>query len=238
MISDTPVHAIQCLRALSLGTFVCLFVGLLLLGCRASPQPVVDSARPTSDFSGHWEVDYARSDSVDNQLNSTFREIQRELRRRNEAAERGAPYPGSPIGDVDSLLALAKMAELVTEPALLEVKQDDRAIWIERENSFALTCRFEAFQPAASLLGQETCWWDGVQWHFLIELPDGLVIKHQFSRSDDGLSLAQRTRLSNPRSGSDFTISRIFSRYDPSGRGYVCRESLSKGKVCTTEGVQ
>jgi len=210
----------------------------LLLGCRASPQPAVDSARPTSDFSGHWEVDYARSDSVDNQLNSTFREIQRELRRRNEAAERGAPYPGSPIGDVDSLLALAKMAELVTEPALLEVKQDDRAIWIERENSFALTCRFEAFQPAASLLGQETCWWDGVQWHFLIELPDGLVIKHQFSRSDDGLSLAQRTRLSNPRSGSDFTISRIFSRYDPSGRGYVCRETLSKGKVCTTEGVQ
>ena len=69
MISDTPVHAIQCLRALSLGTFVCLFFGLLLLGCRASPQPVVDSARPTSDFSGHWEVDYARSDSVDNQLN-------------------------------------------------------------------------------------------------------------------------------------------------------------------------
>ncbi|MDG2459666.1 MAG: hypothetical protein P8M73_02190 [Luminiphilus sp.] len=194
--------------------------------------------RPTIDFSGHWEIDYARTDSVDIQLNAKFREIQRELRRRNEAAERGAPYQGSPIGDVDSLLALAKMAEMVTQSALLEVRQDDRSIWIERENSFALTCAFDDPQRAGSRLGQEICWWDGVQWHFVIDLPDGLRIKHQFSRSEDGLSLAQRTVLSNPRSGSDFAVSRVFGRYDPSGRGYTCRETLSRGKVCTTEEVE
>ena len=53
-------------------------------------MPTSHGESPLPDLSGHWEVDYARSDSVQTQLNASFREVQRELRRRREAAERGA----------------------------------------------------------------------------------------------------------------------------------------------------
>ena len=43
------------------------------------------------------------------------------------------------MGDLDTLVAVAKMAELVTEPEL-RVYQDVRRVRIERENSFALSC--------------------------------------------------------------------------------------------------
>ena len=115
-------------------------------------MPTSHDDSPVPDLSGHWEVDYARSDSVQTQLNASFREVQRELRRRREAAERGASYQGPPMGDLDTLVAVAKMAELVTEPELLEVYQDVRRVRIERENSFALSCelagRAVGAQPA------------------------------------------------------------------------------------------
>ena len=197
------------------------------------PPPHVD--RPIPDLSGHWEVDYARSDSVQIQLNASFREVQRELRRRQEAAERGASYQGPQMGDLDTLVAVAKMAELVTEPELLEVYQDVLRLRIERENSFALSCDLTGAQSVPSLLGAEQCWWDGHQLHFHVQLPDGLLIKHRFVRSADGLSLSQWTALSAPGVARDMEVIRIFSRYDPTERGYRCAETLTRGRVCTTE---
>jgi hypothetical protein len=49
--------------------------------------------------------------------------------------------------------------------------------------------------------------------------------------------LAQRTRLSDPGTGHDFVVTKIFGRYDPAERGYTCTETLSRGRVCTTENV-
>jgi len=214
-------------------------LGLLaaLHGCGSSDVQPEMSAIPPPDFSGHWEVDYARSDSVQNQVNSTFREVQREIRRRNAAVEKGVSYQGPSVGNVDTLYALAKMADLVVEPALLEIDQDKQWIRIERENSFALVCSLKATRDEANLLGREICWWDGQQWQFVIQLPDGLNVAHRFTRSDDGNSLAQRTRLSDPRTGHDFVVTQIFGRYDPTKRGYTCTETLSRGRVCTTENV-
>ena len=218
--------------ALSAVTF-CLF------GCASDPMPMPTSHddSPVPDLSGHWEVDYARSDSVQTQLNASFREVQRELRRRSEAAERGASYQGPPMGDLDTLVAVAKMAELVTEPELLEVYQDARRVRIERENSFALSCELVGAQSVPSLLGAEQCWWDGRQLHFRVMLPDGLLIKHRFVRSADGLWLSQRTALTAPGVARDMEVVRIFSRYDPTERGYRCAETLTRGRVCTTEQV-
>ena len=84
---------------------------VLLSGCASEPNYVPSSDVPTPDFSGHWEIDYARSDSVQTQLNASFREVQRELRRRREAAERGATYQGASLGNLDRLGAYAQRAE-------------------------------------------------------------------------------------------------------------------------------
>ena len=210
-----------------------------LFGCASEPtkMPTSHDDAPVPDLSGHWEVDYARSDSVQTQLNASFREVQRELRRRQEAAERGASNEGPPMGDLDVLLAVAKMAELVTEPELLEVYQDVQRVRIERDNSFALSCELAGAQSVPSLLGAEQCWWDGRQLHFRVLLPDGLLIKHRFVRSADGLFLSQRTALTAPGVARDMEVIRIFSRYDPTERGYRCTETLTRGRVCTTEQV-
>ena len=52
-------------------------------------MPTSHHDSPVPDLSGHWEVDYARSDSVQTQLNSTFRDIQRQAQRQRDAAEKG-----------------------------------------------------------------------------------------------------------------------------------------------------
>ena len=66
-------------------------------------------------------------------------------------------------------------------------------------------------------------------------LPDGLLIKHRFVRSADGLSLSQRTALTAPGVARDMEVVKIFSRYDRGERGYRCTETLTRGRVCTTE---
>ncbi len=223
-------------QPITLGDWLQLGVLVALLsGCASEPGEVLSSDVAIPDFAGHWEVDYARSDSVQTQLNASFREVQRELRRRREAAERGANYQGASLGNVDTLIALAKMAELVTESELLEIFQDKHLVRIERENSFALSCSLEGVQSVPSQLGAEQCWWDGRQLSFSVLLPDGLAIKHRFARSNDGLSLAQRTALSAPGVSRDVEVVRIFSRFDPTARGFRCTQTLSRGRVCTTE---
>ena len=213
----------------------CGLMTALAYGCASETpieQPVVG---PVAELGGHWEVDYARSDTVQTQINASFREVQREIRRRQEAVERGASPQGMPLGDLDTLIALAKMAELVTDSDLLEIEQDPHILRVERANNFALSCDLDEAQVVHSLLGAERCWWDGQQWHFLVRLPDGLSIEHRFSVSEDSRSLAQRTVLAAPGVNQDLEVVRIYSRYDPLTRGFSCTETLSRGRVCTTE---
>ena len=216
---------------------ICLvgFMGYLA-GCGSAPAPETFSSQPVSDLSGHWEVDYAQSDSVQTQINARFREVQREMRRRQDAIEQGARYQARPVGDVDTLIALAKMAELVTEPSVLTIEQDQRWLRIERDSSFALTCRLDEQSGAdVSQLGAEWCWWDGRQWHFAVQLPEGLLVEHRFVISEERDALAQRTVMSVKGTGTQLEVMRVFARYDNTNRGYRCTETLSKGLVCTTE---
>ena len=68
-----------------------------LIGCVSESTPVSSSSRPMSDLSGQWEVDYAKSDSIQTQINARFREVQREMRRRQDAMERGVSYQAQPV---------------------------------------------------------------------------------------------------------------------------------------------
>ena len=63
---------------------------LLLAGCAQErvEGSITRIATPV-DMSGHWEVDYARSDNFQDQLNLVSRRIQREAARRAKLAEEG-----------------------------------------------------------------------------------------------------------------------------------------------------
>ena len=221
-------------RSIRVGA-LCALVTTFGYGCASETPIELPVVGPVAELGDHWEVDYARSDTVQTQINASFREVQREIRRRQEAVERGASPQGMPLGDLDTLIALAKMAELVTDSDLLEIEQDPHILRVERANNFALSCDLDEVQVVHSLLGAERCWWDGQQWHFSVRLPDGLSIEHRFSVSEDSRSLAQRTVLAAPGVNRDLEVVRIYSRYDPSTRGFRCTETLSRGRVCTTE---
>lgn len=218
--------------------FLIVVLLLLLAGCQSSPEATVARApaRPV-DLSGNWELDYARSDNIQQQLSAIARQLQREAERRARAAERGSAYAGPAPTSGRDLMALAEMADLITAPSLLEVIQTEREVRLKRENSFALICALDT--PQASELqtpfGIERCGWDGSRLWFDIWLPDGLNIRHRITRSALGDSLVIQTAVYSPTVREPFTVNRVFTRFNPDKAGYRCTQTLSRGRVCTTE---
>ena len=216
----------------------CVIAALMLVACQSSvPSPVRYAPAKPVDMTGDWEVDYARSDNVQRQLNSLFRQLQQEIDRRNRAAERGQTYSGPALSSGRDLIALAEMAEIITAPELLEVVQTDNEIRLKRENSFALICVVDRPAPIVTQtpFGSEQCGWDGHQLFFDIALPDGLQIRHRITRSSLADSLIMQTAVYSPTVSQPFTVSRVYNRYNPDKAGYRCTQTLTRGTVCTTE---
>lgn len=216
----------------------CVTIALMLVACQSSaPSSVRYAPAKPVDMTGDWEVDYARSDNVQRQLNSLFRQLQQEIDRRNRAAERGQTYSGPALSSGRDLIALAEMAEIITAPELLEVVQTDNEIRLKRENSFALICVVDRPAPIVTQtpFGTEQCGWDGHQLFFDIALPDGLQIRHRITRSSLADSLVMQTAVYSPTVSQPFTVSRVYNRYNPDKAGYRCTQTLTRGTVCTTE---
>ena len=215
-----------------------LLTAFLLSGCGSAQEPVPRTKTAAAvDFTGAWEVDYSESENVRDSLDVLMRELQRQVARQNRNMQQG---PGTlSVGATSgaSLYALARMAEIVTEPQLLNVTQDETEITIKREGSFALHCEFHPgkLDTVESPLGREVCGWDGHQLLFNIFLPDGLSIYHRLTLDPQGERLQIATTLRSPQVSWPFTIDRVYRRYDPNSTGIRCKQTLSKGKVCTTE---
>lgn len=214
---------------------------LCLFACSSalSQRPVTLSTsvpRPV-DLSGSWEVDYARSDNIQQELNTLARQLRQEIERRARAAEKGYSVSGAPIASGRDLLALAEMAELITASELLDITQTEGSLRIKRDNSFALVCRIDRPPPVVSTnpFGQERCGWDAHQLYFDISLPDGLEIRHRVTRAALGNALVVQSAVYSPTVREPFVINKVFTRYDPDKAGFRCTQTLSRGRVCTTE---
>jgi hypothetical protein len=210
---------------------------LTCLLCACSSQPVVLPEPEITDFSGHWEMDYGRSDNVDQKLQSMYREWRRDQERR----ARGDQYRASTGGLVDSrsfraLVDVARLAEMITDSQVLEIEQTDADIEIRRENSFALSCVFQAGEPEIVIdeFGAEVCGWDAHQLVFHIRLPDGLDIQHRVTMSSDTERLHIATSVDS-RNSTPFTLNRFYFRFDPLPADYSCEYTLSRGNVCQSE---
>ena len=79
-----PSTAVRLLLVLLIST-------LLLAGCaQERVEDLITRIATPVDMSGHWEVDYARSDNFQDQLNLVSRRIQREAARRVVAHQASA----------------------------------------------------------------------------------------------------------------------------------------------------
>jgi hypothetical protein len=210
---------------------------LLLQACAAEPPlREVQHSGPV-DFSGSWEVDYSQSETVAQRYESMIRDLQREADRR---ARQGGNQPAAGVyvaGSGANLYALARMAEIITETQLLEITQAENGITIKREGNFALTCEFYLgrLHRVETPLGDETCGWDGHQLVFAIALPEGLSIHHRLTLGPQGERLQIATTVFSSQVSYPFTLDKVYRRFDPSVDGITCKQTLSRGRVCTTE---
>ena len=188
-------------------------------------------------MTGHWEIDFARSDNLQDQLSSIARRVQREAVRRARLAEEGRGYAGSPLPDQSDLVTLARLAEIITEPVLLEVIQNDARIRVKRDKSFALVCEYDGsgLSITVDTLGIQRCGWDGDQLFFMLELEEGLDVTHRLSRSDKPDMLLLVTSVETTSTRFPLVVSQYFTPYDPDALGYRCERTLTRGKVCSTQ---
>jgi len=217
-----------------------LLPALWLLACASDPTLTSPPREPDPvDFSGHWELNYGQSDNIQSRLTTLVRDLQRRsARSSNLRSERGGLVLGAGSTDsAPSVIGLARMAELITASQLLEVDQERTRIRIEREGNFALSCDFLRDPGRVDDLGvgRESCRWDGQQLVFVIGLPEGLSIRHRVALARSGEQLGIVTTVFSDRVSGPFTVRRIYDRYEPASRGYRCEETLSRGRVCTTE---
>ncbi len=220
--------------------FLGLCLGLGLAACSQQPinlQPQSNS-QPV-DFSGHWEMNYAQSDDIRAEVNGLVREVRKQAQRRAAVADVGGALVnvGGGGGMGESVIALAQMADMITQSALMTITQDDEAIKVEREGDFALDCQFVGDQAYAtdSPLGRERCGWDGHQLVFTLFLPDGLSIRQRMTLSPDREQLNVATTVVSSQVSQPFTLNRVYNRYDPAEAGFHCKMTLTRGRVCTTE---
>jgi len=220
--------------------FIVILVGLLA-ACGSEPNRRERAPLPhdsTIDFSGSWEMDYSRSDNINERLQMMYREWQRAAERRANMNSRGRGTGPAITIDTNprafnALVAAARLTELITESQVLEIEQSDIDIEIKREGSFALTCVFSEGEPQVVLdeLGQEICGWDVNDLVFRIRLPEGLNIHHRVTMSADGERLRVATTVDSHKA-VPFSVNRFYYRFNAMPEDYSCEYTLSKGNVC------
>ena len=222
----------QLWRLLAIG-----WLSLSLGGAQERHTEAITRVATPVDMTGHWEIDFARSDNLQDQLGSIARRVQREAVRRARLAEEGRGYAGSPLPDQSDLVTLARLAEIITEPVLLEVIQNDARIRVKRDKSFALVCEYDGsgLSITVDTLGIQRCGWDGDQLFFVMELEEGLDVTHRLSRSDKTDMLLLVTSVETTSTRFPLVVSQYFTPYDPDALGYRCERSLTRGKVCSTQ---
>ena len=213
--------------------FICLSVGCAQ---ERHSEAVTRVATPVN-MAGHWEIDFARSDNLQGQLSSIARRVQREATRRARLAEEGRGFAGSPLPDQRDLITLARLAEIITEPVLLEVIQSDSRIRVKRDKSFALVCEYDGSGLGVTVdtLGIQRCGWDGDQLYFVIALEGGLDVTHRLSMAKETDTLLMVTSVETTATRFPMVVSQYFTPYDPDALGYRCERTLTRGKVCSTQ---
>ena len=211
----------------------------VLSACSSEPELPAGQAGAPVDFSGAWEMDYSQSDNIRDRYDMMIRELQRQAERRARGgmAQSNSSVSLGGVGGGESLYALARMAEMITDVQLLDIDQDDLEISVKREGSFALDCEFHGgrLHTHETASGSELCGWDGHQLVFQVALPEGLRIVHRMTLGPEGQRLNIATTVQSQQVAYPFTVNRVYNRYDPESSGIRCKQTLTRGRVCTTE---
>lgn len=226
------------LRLCAIFLFCTLVAACSQQSARESAPRVYDDTMP-ADLSGSWERDYWRGDDVNRALDLYFRRLSRANPNQGLSAYPGLDNPAAVFspGYVNSILALARLADAITRFRYFSISQTADAVIVERGDDFDIYCEFYdgVAEGAATEYGAEICGWSGDQFVSRLVLPDGLRVDHRFTVADDTENLHVSTTVSLGNTGLSFTLGRFYSKYDPVPSQFDCVDTLSRNRVCTTE---
>lgn len=222
-------------------TRISIVVALCLAVMACSAQPEVGEARQRAvpgglpvDFNGSWQRNYARDDTPNAALGRAYDQLVRV--RTDPALQRPGVVVQPSSKDTEALIALARLAELITRPDVLTIVQDDYEIRVDRKDDYSLLCAFfnGRTKAAESPFGTEVCGWDGNDLVSYLRLPGGLEITHRFSRAADGRQLRVITTLASRASPVPLSIRRFYTKFEWPAPAFNCIETLSMKRVCST----
>lgn len=222
-----------------LRTRTIILLNLLIVACTPA-QPIIDEqmmridGEMPADFSGSWERDYSRGDDVNQVLRDIYYYLSRTSADRAYTTRPGPVQPSS--RDMQSITALARLAELITRPQVLTISQNDQEITVDRKDDFSLLCAFYdgVAKGTESAYGTEICGWDGDQLVSHLILPDGLQVTHRFTVSEDRQQLRVVTTVSSNTARVPFTLQRFYKKFERLPPDFNCIETLSMKRVCST----
>ncbi len=209
-----------------------LLVASSICAAQKAPQ------QPIADFSGSWEMNYARSETARDIMEALRRAQQREAERRAQNPRRSrepAISIGVGNGTYASLVPLARFAEYITGSTIVEITQTDTDIQISQNHDMTLGCVFgqTRIDRVKNPLGSEVCGRDGRDLVLRMALPDNLTILHRLTIAPDGNELRIATTVSFGRGSGSFTLNKFFYRFEPPPENYECLFTLTRGNVCS-----
>lgn len=190
------------------------------------------------DLSGSWERDFSRGDIVSVEVDRIVRQIQRRAIQTGSGYDNrmGAPISSDTRRKISRILAIARLADMITSVDTLSISQSEHQISVARKGDFAISCDFYdgLAQGPATEYGNEVCGWDGHQFVSRLILPDGLRVMHRFTMSADGKSLHVATTVSSSSTSTPFTLDRFYNQFERPASEFNCIETLSMKRVCST----
>ena len=199
---------------------------------------VAEINRHAVNFEGNWELDYQLSDHSNEKIRRVYIEtrsrIEAQLRRQNGRSV--TVDPGRL--NLQSIVGLGQLAERISQATVLDIRQSEDHIIIQRNDDFSLICDFSDMQPKASVVGAEACIWDEDQLVFRIALPDGLNVEHKFSIARDRSRLNIATTVWLNGIGYPFTMNRVYMPFEPGKGMYQCEYTIARQTTCNLRGHQ
>ena len=83
--------------------------------------------------------------------------------------------------------------------------------------------------------GTDICGWNGHELVLELRLPEGLSIQHIITMGAAGQKLLIATTVVSSQVSFPFSLNRVYNRFEPGESGFQCQETLTRGRVCTTE---
>jgi hypothetical protein len=220
---------------------------LLLLCCLVSAcahQSVVEIDETIRSYdggvpvnlSGSWERDYSRGDDINVALDRAFSQLRGSV---GNSGFSNDPRTSGPIISpkrANAVVALARLAELITRQDVFTIEQSAHEISIERKDDFAMFCEFYDGMSQGSVTdyGSEVCGWDGDQFISHLVMPGDLLVSHQFTMGPNGERMRVITTVASDVAGVPLILNRFYRKFEPSASKFNCVETLSMNRVCST----